>query len=122
MPRNSRPNCRNVSSGPTNWQSPAAVCRSQTVWFSCFERQESASRRGSPRGSELSVVSYRMRNLMPESELAVDALAHGADFFRFDFVGHAHFARLAEGIDGISQVFFGQFVDVVVRTALGDFH
>src|SRR5260370_37009444 len=50
------------------------------------------------------------------------ASSHGADFFRFDLIGHADFAGLPKGIHGISQIFFGVFVDVVIRAIFGDFH
>src|SRR5258708_27967251 len=47
--------------------------------------------------------------------------SHGADFFRFDFVGDADFAGLAVRIDGLAQIFFRKLVDVLVRTIFGDF-
>src|SRR2546427_8229169 len=48
--------------------------------------------------------------------------SHGADFFRLDLVGDADFAGFAEGIHGVSQILFGKFVDVGVRTVFRDFH
>src|SRR6266403_3840133 len=62
-----------------------------------------------------------MQNLMEEAESAVDALAHGADFLRFDLVSDAHFARFPERVNWISQIFFREFVDMVVRAVFGDF-
>src|SRR5258708_20947673 len=52
----------------------------------------------------------------------LNSSAHRADFFRLDFVGHAHFAGLAEGIDGLAQIFLREFVDVIVRAVFGNFH
>src|SRR5260370_35131212 len=52
----------------------------------------------------------------------LNSSAHRADFFRLDFVGHAHFAGLAVRIDGIAQIFLREFVDVIVRTLFGNFH
>jgi len=41
--------------------------------------------------------------------------SHRADFLRLDFVRYAHFARLPERVNWISQIFLREFVDVVVR-------
>src|SRR5260370_1379659 len=50
------------------------------------------------------------------------ASAQGADFLRFNLVDYADFAGLPEGIHWISQIFFGEFVDVVVGAIFRDFH
>src|SRR5260370_41357168 len=51
----------------------------------------------------------------------LNSSAHRADFLRLDFVGHAHFAGLTEGIDGLAQIFLRELIDVVVRAVFGDF-
>src|SRR5580693_6702645 len=49
-------------------------------------------------------------------------LAHEADFFRLDDVGHADLAGLAEGIDRIAEIFLREFVDVIVGAFFRNLH
>src|SRR5262249_25667 len=60
--------------------------------------------------------SKRMKeSFMPES------LSHGADFVRLNLVEDSDLARLAEGVNGLAQIFLRKLVDVVVGAVFGNF-
>src|SRR5580700_9941843 len=46
---------------------------------------------------------------------------HRADFIRLDLIEDAHFAWLAERVDGFAQILLRKFIDVIIGAGLGNF-